>query len=152
MNELEPWKDEPDFKLFIDNASGLKCAVLRHPHTGHLCGYVRVPRGKLYDKIVRRGKQPGWEWAGKLRRAPAYTWVERRVTVHGGLTWAGKFRGRYQLERGLWVGFDCAHAGDLMPKLQFKNVQQNIYRDMQYVTNECQILATQIKTVMEKLK
>lgn len=43
-----PWVDEPDGRLWQDQASGLPCAVLRHPH-GFLAGVVGLkPQHRWY--------------------------------------------------------------------------------------------------------
>jgi hypothetical protein len=49
-----------------------------------------------------------------------------------------------------WFGFDCAHCGDLCP--QFKEYrtlpqQGDEYRDVSYVTKECEKLAEQLKEI-----
>jgi hypothetical protein len=51
-----------------------------------------------------------------------------------------------------WFGFDCAHAGDLCPKIEsYLNSVRDpwpknyVYRNMKYVENECRLLAKQLK-------
>jgi len=39
--------DEPDELVWIDQDAGYRCAILRHPEFGTLCGYVRVPKEHL---------------------------------------------------------------------------------------------------------
>jgi hypothetical protein len=37
------------------------------------------------------------------------------IGVHGGITWSGELPNEHH--QGLfWYGFDCSHAGDLVPK------------------------------------
>lgn len=72
---------------------------------GHWCGYVGVPEG---HPLFGQGDSDGL------------------FAVHGGITFAGACQedkehgvchaplpGRP--EKVWWLGFDCAHAGDLMP-------------------------------------
>lgn len=116
--EIGPWNDEPD-TLDFDHA-GLRCAMRRN-HAGAWCGYVAVPEGhplngKEYDALD--------------------------VRVHGGLTWSA---GNWPVEEaGLWwFGFDCAHLYDFCPKMD-SAYRDGVYRDAEYVKNECQQLAEQI--------
>ena len=72
------------------------CYIIRVPNMGHLCGYIGVPAGH--------------PWDGK-----GYDDID--ADVHGGLTFAKPasetlFPGT---QAAWYVGFDCAHAGDLVP-------------------------------------
>jgi hypothetical protein len=115
------WTDEPDEAEWVHEETGLPCLVLRNLDFGTLCGYVGV-----------HATHP---WHGE-----PYGDVE--VDVHGGLTFAGLYddtgvtwrspetallparTGRLHAKPdasyvGHWfVGFDCGHAGDLMPQLR----------------------------------
>lgn len=138
-----PWQEEQDELNWRDFMSGYDCLILRHQYHGQLNGYVKVPvKNKLYrahyDAIHRR--LPG-------------------LSVHGGLTFAGKLAGR----RGYWVGFDTAHHLDLAPGLialtDKVNAELNlprssvwrggVYRNMAYVWQETTSLAMQL-TRMER--
>jgi hypothetical protein len=82
------------------------------------------------------------------------------IRVHGGLTYAG-LRGEF--DRGLWYfGFDCGHYDDFMPALEARlkllyvdesmawkkrSPYNGTYRDIDYVKNECQKLARQLKAM-----
>jgi len=70
--------------------AGFKCRVWKHPYLGHFCGYVVLPKTHPY--------------AGKNSQ-------DIDVDVHGGLTFHGWEGDDYI------VGFNCAHAGDLVPGL-----------------------------------
>ena len=68
----------------------------------------------------------------------ALTYDEVDVCVHGGLTFS---------EDG-WFGFDCAHAGDLVPKmyaLKGGHYSGETYKGMGYVVGELIKLAKQAK-------
>jgi hypothetical protein len=151
MKMDEPWNLEPDFKRWIDPETGLKCAIVRSS-IGALCGYVRVPVGSLKNKMKNQMKLAHSMFNGRLVRNCGYGIPAlKRVEVHGGLTFAGTSR-HYRRERGLWVGFDCSHYGDLSPGLLtfehssiFNTVNSGLYRDFAYVTAEVTSLARQIK-------
>ena len=68
------------------------------------------------------------------------------VYAHGGITFTGP------MPDGWWVGFDCAHGGDLTPATHhilkaagFPELAENIYRDMDYVREQVRLLAKQLK-------
>ena len=133
------WETEPDFLEFIDEDTGYRCFIQRHPGLKHLCGYVELPKEhKLYGK----------------------TNVDNEfffnLDVHGGVTYANAKRiKRHEKRPNLFideyasfvVGFDCGHAGDLAPGLvpSIKSFHEEVYRDIEYVTNECKNLAKQLK-------
>lgn len=111
----------------------MPCIISRNP-VGTWCGYVGVP--------------PGHPWHGK-----AYDDVE--VNIHGGLTYAQGCGVHicHKPEPGeaddvWWLGFDCAHAGDLCPSMiAMRNIIglpariDGVYRDQAYVMRETEYLA-----------
>ena len=130
-----PWKREPDKAEWADEKTGLPCLIVRHRHSGHLCGYVGVPEGhpsfgKDYDDIA--------------------------VEVHGGLTYSS-LCDEDEKERGVchtadkaayWLGFDCAHAGDHAYFTErIDQFPGEVYRDFGYVQRECAHLAAQLITL-----
>lgn len=160
------WETEPSFRKFLHN--GVRCAVVRHPTLLSLCGYVRVPRGPLWE-VLRRAVRIRPEANASFfkdsrlgRRSEASSrganhFLLRDVRTHGGLTFAGfnpRFKGGRVL-RGLWVGFDCAHYGDLIPQLLtlscLKGFQYlysaDTYRDMPFVEDNCRSLAEQLAEI-----
>jgi hypothetical protein len=133
-----PWTSEPDKVVWIDEATGLDLMIHRNP-MGAWCGYVGVP--------------PGHPWHGR-----GYSDVD--VTVHGGLTYAAACQEGDDPAEGIchipqpgrpadvwWLGFDCAHGGlDLLPGLFEHTGYSDLgghYRDVAYVTGQCQALALQ---------
>ena len=106
---------------------GYKCLVYRHPEIGHLCGYVQIPKGHEYYGNRDYDSIP--------------------VDCHGGLTFSA------EKDDGSWyIGFDCAHAGDLCPLMEAKwSTSTNYayvdedYRDMEYVIKECKKIVDQLK-------
>jgi hypothetical protein len=127
-----PWDGEPDRIDF--EAHGFPCLMLRNSF-GAWCGYVAVPRehpayGRGYD--------------------------EMEVQVHGGLTYADQCRGHIchepkagQSEDVWWVGFDCAHSGDMIPAFRrgFSANLGETYRTVSYVRREVENLANQLKVL-----
>lgn len=133
--KTNPWETEPDFLEFVDEDTGYECFIQRHPELKHLCGYVSLPENhKLYGE-----KNIDNEFLLNL-------------DVHGGVTYAGEKRiKRHEKRPNLFideyassvVGFDCGHACDLVPGV--KSFHEEVYRNIEYVTNECKNLAKQLK-------
>lgn len=116
-----PWDNEPTSDQWVDEATGLLCVASREAAMGHWCGYVRVPDGH--------------PWHG-VEYDDLYN-----VEVHGGLTYADALREKPSGE--WWLGFDCAHRGDIVPGLRYRGVN-DVWRDLPYVRAECARLAQQI--------
>jgi hypothetical protein len=150
------WQDEPDKKQWIDEATGLPCLIVRGP-SGALCGYVGVPKSHPFYGLDYSAKQ---HENGTCEDGEDYCFHYRiNVDVHGGLTFADKCQPG-ENERGIchivepgedddawWLGFDCAHSGDLCPAHSFRSGfggYGEYYRDLPYVTCEVQSLAKQL--------
>lgn len=126
-----PWETEPDRVDF--SHCGLQCMVHRNG-AGAWCGYVAVPRS---------------------HPAFGHPYDDFSVRVHGGLTYSDKCQGHicHLGPRKWWIGFDCAHAFDLMPAMvAFREdnhyiawERHEIYRDLDYVMKETRELASQLK-------
>lgn len=128
--KTRPWETEPNFLKFIDGDTGYKCYIMRHPELKHLCGYVELPKEhKLYGETNVDNE------------------FLLNLDVHGGVTYAGRREFKQQNNTADYVvGFDCGHAGDLAPYLYNRNpLIGESYKDIKYVTNECQKLAKQLK-------
>lgn len=131
-----PWDGEPDRVEWRDETTGVPCLAQRGP-LGAWCGYAAVP--------------PGHSWHGA-------DYDDVPATVHGGLTYADRCRpavGICHVPRPgepadvWWLGFDCAHAWDVVPGiLQYSPALYDrgdgTYRDLNYVRAECTALAGQI--------
>jgi hypothetical protein len=120
-----PWEHETD-KLEW-SYQGLLCIIQRHSSLKHLCGYVRVPN-----------KNHPWANA---------TYDDIGAEVHGGLTFGGPLTHLRGIPSEYWVGFDCAHAGDLSPGMFdiLPNYRPDgCYRDIDYVKAQCEHLAQQL--------
>ena len=147
-----PWQDEPDKEQFADEATGYACLIKRN-RLGALCGYVGVPaghpwHGKGYDEV----------------RTADDEWPD----VHGGLTYSALCQegpegetichvpAPGEPEPLYWLGFDCAHAFDLAPGMDFHLRKSSgvsyadlgeTYKTVAYVKAECAGLAAQAAEV-----
>lgn len=140
---VDPWDNEPSILTWVDPHTRLRCLIKRHPSMLHLCGYVRIPYShRLYKATKHR--------------------LERDLNPHGGVTFDQVFKAKTSRfnSRGRWVGFDCAHAGDLAPGLvalvkksheQFPGLAPpsfmfsgDVYRDIHYVIGVVTLLAEEI--------
>ena len=130
---MSDWTDEPDHERWTDEASGYECVIQRHTSLKHLCGYVGLPashpwHGKGYDDVRMMDNE----------------WVE----VHGGLTYADRHEPQGQPDGLWWLGFDCAHSGDLSPGVHERMgrmVDWETYKNWGFVKRECVSLAEQAK-------
>ena len=93
-----PWSKEDDREEFIH--AGYPCVLQRAP-LGHWCGYVGIPKDHPdYDKD--------------------YDDMDG-INIHWGLTYAERCNGIIchktddSEDDRYWFGFDCAHAGDVIP-------------------------------------
>lgn len=135
-----PWVDEPDEVLWVDDASGLPCIMQRNSGFAW-CGYVGVPRyaahvvgedmechGGLSGNIgIRNSKDVPLRWAVAL---PDVNW-----------------------DTTTWPGFDCGHLQDITPKYSSERPQRkdSVYRDAEYVMNECRRLAAQVRAALDRV-
>lgn len=134
---LGAWQGEPDKMQWIDPSSGLDCLIVRGP-SGALCGYVGIPPVH-----------------------PFYEQVDfEQLRVHGGVTFTGKCTAD---EHGIchkhpfaskdvwWIGFDCAHAGDITPahlgNYYYHMFEADTYKTIDYVKKEVEDLAKQLREI-----
>jgi len=140
-----PWVKEADKIQMLQVETDFDCLIVRHPHSGHLCGYVGVPETHPYFK-------KGYDEIG--------------VEVHGGLTFANLCAPHGKEEESVchvplpgrsdqvwWLGFDCAHAGDKSPidkkyGFDYSHVYQT-YKTIDYVKEEIEKLALQLKKISQ---
>lgn len=131
-------------------AAGLKAVVLmltekfkEEEYLRHRCGYVAVPEGYK-------------AWGAKL--------YDSRFEIHGGVTFSEESdtKAPYPAETETsvwWIGFDCAHGGDLAP-LDWEKLnnllESDVYspfdgieRTLGYCETECEYLARQIVELEE---
>ncbi len=146
------WCDEVDQLGWIDAETGYACAINRVMHSGHLCGYVEIPKGHpLYgdDYSARITKKPTRElFGGWYLIDDNYDSAGGLFTVHGGVTYTGN-GDFFSNGDGYWYGFDCGHAGDISPAIQYEGryMSEGVYRDMEYVKAQTTALAAQLKQI-----
>lgn len=135
-----PWDHEAD--LYRLHNRGYSCLIARSD-SGALCGYLAVPPGHL------------WHGVG---------YSELDVEVHGGLTYSGRGEAGTLIRDALapaepddswWLGFDCMHGFDLVPRMDvtarslgiarpdFSTLLIN-YKDIGYVSRQLDKLAEQV--------
>jgi hypothetical protein len=145
-----PWQHEPDKVQWTDEATGLPCLVKRVKHSGHLCGYVGVPRGHRfyevdYDDVRLRGYDDE-DMDYDIHWPPA----------HCGLTYADHCQEGPEADAIChvpepgepddvwWLGFDCAHSGDVSPAYADRYgavFGDATYKTLPYVQGWCRRLA-----------
>ena len=144
------WQAEPDKVQWPDEATGLPCLAVRHPSSGHWCGYVGVAEGHPLYGV-------GYD--------DAYDRIE--IDVHGGLTYANACAPSETEKSGVrhvpsegepdhvwWFGFDCAHSGDLQPAYaarypELSHFDDESYRSLGYVQKHCRWLAKSLRDAGE---
>ena len=117
--KAKPWVKEPNYLAF--EHEGYHCKIQRQ-EAGILCGYVRLDPKHPYYNI----------------KPDALSLAE--LDVHGGITYC------QMCEDGFWLGFDCAHYGDLIPLLYHRG-ETGVYRDMDYVIKQLKSLVEQLQGV-----
>lgn len=142
-----PWQSEPD-KLQWTTKSGLPGLVVRGP-AGALCGYAGVTQD-----------HPAY--------GADYDALSDEITVHGGLTFASfchqgpgpeatsvcHVPAEGEPDNVWWLGFDCAHSGDLCPAInallrksptgRYLLQASQVYRSLSYVKAHVEHLAAQL--------
>lgn len=119
------WDSEPDRVEFTH--CGLRCLILRGP-MGSLNGYVELP-----ESSSAWGMDHMWE---------------NPFEVHGGITFSGYLNSLQGESEIIYVvGFDTAHAWDLLPKMSWP-ASGGTYKNLEFVTNETKSLAEQIQATL----
>jgi hypothetical protein len=163
-----PWQNEPDKLDWRDDRTSLWCAIRRAP-IGSLCGYVGVPPGHVLfgwhhgdDVQVREEFLRERNVGGDLSSVDVFMYMLQggpkngtiplgmALRVHWGVNWAGEFPLDDAPCEAWWFGFDCGHAGDLVPSLAdffrgFRMLPVPVYRDIEYVKGQCELLAFQLR-------
>lgn len=138
------WDNEPDRVDFVH--AGFSCFILRN-HLGSWCGYVGVPSSHPYYEK---------------------DYDDCDVDVHGGLTYAAKCGSvvchipeKDMPDDVWWLGFDTGHYMDLSPSIEGLRskyphdlggyISDEIYRNVEYVTNETKQLAEQLEKLNDRI-
>lgn len=133
-----PWDNEPDrVEWRYRGTPRFPLLIVRGP-SGALCGYVGLPPGHPYHGVEH------------------WYWTRYDVSCHGGVTFSGSCQ-----ENGhichvphlgespdvWWLGFDCAHHGDVCPSPHMFSPAGYEYRDLAYVRREVERLAEQLAKI-----
>lgn len=119
--------------------AGLPAVVLLVKDGSFHCGYVALPADLADKDFLGYG-------SGECAN----------ISVHGGVTYQDALP---QLEDKIVIGFDCAHAGDLMkcpeeykgtPLEGLHTYSDGVWRDEQYCTDECESMAKQLMAMLPK--
>lgn len=140
-----PWQKEPDKVQWKDKETGLPCLAVRHPEFGHWCGYAGVTDENTFFGVDDSACN---------------------LDAHGGVNFSSfcdeqdKKKGVCHIpepgepDRVWWFGFDCNHGYDFAPGATsyFQSVGissslgfRGVYRSLDYVRQQCQRLAAQLK-------
>ncbi len=152
LNEkIKPeWEIEPDELHFVDEKTGYKCVIWRHPELGNLNGYVILPKD---TKLYKLYKESDEYWFYNSPILVNNIKVHGDIKVHGGLTYSGDclpyLKGEFAL------GFDCGHGFDLIPYLDYGRSSSDLsnatYKNIEYVKKECSKLASQLYELNEEI-
>lgn len=145
-----PWQDEEDLASWQDTLTGYRLAMLRHPHFGHWCGYVKLPPSHPLCSLSYSAQVPAppdlanrpvdidalgaiTVFCSSIKLSPdlSQASIDLQFPCHGGLTYSD----------GPWFGFDCSHSHDLAPGMDAKMKELGCpierpwqtYRDAPYV-------------------
>lgn len=118
-------EDNCSFFTFKD----LGLAVIKNPVTLTYCGYVCVPKQHPWYKVQ-------------------YSEI-KNVNIHGGLTYSAMKHPLVDIFTDMWwVGFDCAHSGDIVPIISGPcRSKEDTYKDMKYTFEEAKKLLEQARDV-----
>lgn len=142
------WDNEPDKIQWQDEATGMPCIIRRHPNGGFLCGYVGVPDSHPWHGRAYNESPDG---------------PDSIIETHYGLTYSDPCDpaeadygichkpGEGEPDHVWWFGFDCAHYLDMSPGYRsllkgsgLPPIESEIYRNVEYVAEECRNLAKQL--------
>lgn len=156
----QPWLSEPNTLDGVHALSGYRWHIHRcNPsEMGHLCGYVEVqPEHPFYcmgygeERILTNSVPLSMVPPRYLDRDSQWISPDAILSVHCGITFAEHpYWIPEEYREARWAfGFDCAHAGDLVPAMHHRlslygSHNEDIYRDIGYVQQECQNLAGQL--------
>jgi hypothetical protein len=134
------WDTEPDKVQFQDEETGLPCLIRRN-RCGALCGYVGITKEHPY-----------------FEKSLVECDFNHNLDVHGGITYNDFCVGDEEsgichlVENGedsnvYWLGWDAAHFGDFVPKYDKYQHDESMYKNIDYIKNECSRLAKQLKNI-----
>jgi hypothetical protein len=112
--------------------------IVKNENTGAFCAYVKLDPKHPWTDSLRKRKQ--FTFAGKTHKHRDYDSIE--VKCHGGLTFGDYFSKPYKhWNKGYWIGWDYAHAGDYMPMI-IRNNGSKVWKEKE-VVKECKSVINQ---------
>lgn len=109
---------------------------------GFLCFIGRSMISGAYHGYI--GLQKGHDLYGYSKKD-----LNNILKVHGGVTYADHklsvIDNSLFNEPLFWIGFDCSHSSDYKPFLRYNKGEPDTYRTFDYVLNELDFLANQLK-------
>jgi hypothetical protein len=142
----KPYEGEPDYKVWTDETTGYKCLIRRNPRMKFLTGYVMIPEDIEIDSTgLKVHGRVNWNKIASINFDTDKWCKDDDFDMFLIEDLPNKFTGRM-------IGFDCAHEDDYALNAYFPIFasEDGIYRDMNYVTQECESLAKQIKKRYDK--
>lgn len=158
-----PWNEELDYLQWRHFMNPYTFAIHRN-HVGSWCGYLGINVGStehlLFTNHFREHLLA--ELTGEVPVENSIQSALNTFHVHGGVTYQ---RRDFQEDRernpstepvphflelpfttqGYWIGFDCAHGGDLMPNMPGILGEHGHYRTQEYVVSELYHLSRQVR-------
>lgn len=129
---MKPWhqfKQENPDGFYSKDYSKHKFVVYQHQTSGHLNGYVLLnPEDTIEDMMD--------------------------IECHGGITFEGNLAEIIPVQAGNWIGFDCAHYGDMTPfaderlaslGFDFGVSYDKIWRTPDFVEENCKLIINQLE-------
>lgn len=129
---MKPWHqfklENPD-GFYAKEYSDHTFIVYQHELSGHLNGYVLLNPEDIVEDIMD-------------------------IECHGGITFEGNLAEIIPVQAGNWIGFDCAHYGDLTPLAEerlalagfdFGISSDEIWRTPDFVEENCKRIIDQLE-------
>ena len=129
---MKPWhqfKQDHESGFYTKDYSNHTFVVYQHPLSGHLNGYVLLnPEDHIEDILD--------------------------IDCHGGITFEGNLAEIMPVQAGNWIGFDCAHYGDLTPfheerllaaGFDFGVSYDEVWRDQKFIEDNCKQIIDQLE-------
>lgn len=129
---MKPWhqfKHDNPTGFYAKEYSNHKFVVYQYSTIGHLNGYVLLNPEETIEDILD-------------------------IMCHGGITFEGNLAEIIPVQAGNWIGFDCAHYGDMTPfadeqlaahGFDFGVSRDEIWRDSDFVEANCKKIIDQLE-------
>ena len=129
---MKPWhqfKQDNPTGFYTKEYSDHTFIVYQHPRSGHLNGYVLLNEDEVVEDAMN-------------------------IDCHGGITLEGDLAEIIPVTSGRWLGFDCAHYGDMTPfhdeqlaahGFDFGISSEEVWRDPDFVESQCRFIIDQLE-------